>query len=366
MEGYSSKEPRITFGIIVLNGEPFTRYNLRALYPWAHQIIVVEGACPAAAASATEDGHSLDHTLRILREFKEQEDLANKITIVTAEDEGYPSGFWPEKDEMSQAYAKRATGNFLWQVDVDEFYLETDMPRIIDILKKGADALTFRQLGFWGRPDICSDGVFLRSYGGGDFHRLFSWGPNHRYATHRPPTVIDGHNRDKRSLRWFKSTYLRRKGIYLYHYSVLFQHQVLAKSAYYARVEWADYSESEKWAQDCWVKLGNPYRVQNMYNYPSWLYKFNGSTPEQVSRMWDDVIGGLHAPIAPRDCSDVDELLSSKKYAVSIWALKLYASFVAVRKSAFRTLKIVLTRLRLLPLAGKLLGRSASNQSGLK
>lgn len=39
-----SHQPRITFGMIVLNGEPFTRYNLRALYPFAHEIIVVEGA----------------------------------------------------------------------------------------------------------------------------------------------------------------------------------------------------------------------------------------------------------------------------------------------------------------------------------
>ena len=34
--------PRVTFGIIVLNGEPFTRYCLRALYPFAYEIIVVD------------------------------------------------------------------------------------------------------------------------------------------------------------------------------------------------------------------------------------------------------------------------------------------------------------------------------------
>ena len=43
-----SKCPRITFGIIVLNGEPFVRYNLRSLYHFAHEIIVVEGAVQAA------------------------------------------------------------------------------------------------------------------------------------------------------------------------------------------------------------------------------------------------------------------------------------------------------------------------------
>ena len=119
--------PKITFGIIVLNGEPFVRYNLRALYPFAHQIIVVEGAVPAAARIATPDGHSTDSTLKTLWEFKLQEDPLDKLTIITAEDEDYPDGFWPgEKHEQSQAYASRATGDYLWQVDIDEFYKPED------------------------------------------------------------------------------------------------------------------------------------------------------------------------------------------------------------------------------------------------
>ena len=126
---------RITFGIIVLNGEPFIKYNLRALYPFAHQIIVVEGASPHAHSIATQDGHSTDDTLDVLRNFKRDEDPDNKIQIVTAEDEGHPNGFWPgEKHEQSQAYAKRATGNWLWQVDVDEFYMPQDMTWIIETL----------------------------------------------------------------------------------------------------------------------------------------------------------------------------------------------------------------------------------------
>ena len=55
--------------------------------------------------------------------------------IVCAEDEGHPDGFWPgEKDEMSQAYAKRASGYWLWQVDVDEFYLPDDTERVVSML----------------------------------------------------------------------------------------------------------------------------------------------------------------------------------------------------------------------------------------
>jgi len=88
-------EIKITFGMIVLNGEPFVRYNLRALYPFAHQIIVVEGSCPAARGVAGPDGHSKDGTLETLARFSREEDPENKILILRAEDDGHPDGFWP-------------------------------------------------------------------------------------------------------------------------------------------------------------------------------------------------------------------------------------------------------------------------------
>lgn len=86
--------PKITFGIIVLNGEPFTRYCLRALYPFAHEIIVVEGACKAAAGVATAEGHSSDGTLETLHQFQAEEDSEGKIQIISRD------GFWSEKDEI--------------------------------------------------------------------------------------------------------------------------------------------------------------------------------------------------------------------------------------------------------------------------
>jgi hypothetical protein len=126
--------PKVTFGMIVLNGEPFTRYNLRAIYPYAPQIIVVEGASHLASHAANAKGHSLDGTLDILRDFKDREDPESKITLVTAEDEGHSNGFWPgEKDEQSRAYTKHATGDWLWQVDVDEFYTSRDIETVLAI-----------------------------------------------------------------------------------------------------------------------------------------------------------------------------------------------------------------------------------------
>ena len=153
MKGDVGQPPRVTFGLIVLNGEPFTRYNLRALYPHAHQIIVVEGAARAARAVATPDGHSRDGTLGILRRFQEEEDPQSKVTVVTAEDEGHGDGFWPgEKDEQSQAYARRATGDYLWQVDIDEFYRAEGIDVVLAMLRAdpSISAVSVRQMTFWG------------------------------------------------------------------------------------------------------------------------------------------------------------------------------------------------------------------------
>ena len=210
----NSIDIRFTFGMIVLNGEPFIKYNLRSLYPFAHQIIVVEGANRNSTHCATADGHSIDDSIKILREFKELEDPEDKVVIVTAEDEGYPNGFWPgEKDEQSEAYCKRATGNWLWQIDVDEFYLESDMRRISKMLEEDSSisTISFPEMPFWGSFDYRVDGVFLR-YRYSEVHRLFKWLPGYRYITHRPVTVVNDKGVDLRQTHWVRAGDLRKRG----------------------------------------------------------------------------------------------------------------------------------------------------------
>ena len=124
-----SINPKISFGIIVLNGEPFTKYCLRQIYPYAYEIFIIEGGSKKAMNTAV-DGRSSDGTLDSIYEFKNLEDTENKITIITKE------GFWDSKDEQSNAYFERATGDYIWQIDIDEFYKSDDMETIINILKK--------------------------------------------------------------------------------------------------------------------------------------------------------------------------------------------------------------------------------------
>ena len=313
--------------MIVLDGMPFLPYNLRALYPFAHQIVVVEGAAPGAAGIAAPGGHSSDGTLEELRRFAREEDPEGKLLVVTAEDEGHPDGFWPgEKDQQSRAYASRATGDYLWQVDVDEFYLPWDMELVLGGLagEPSVTAVTFPTYTFWGSPDCVVDGWFLRR-GASAYHRLFKWGPGFRYAAHRPPTVCDDGGRDMRAGHWLDAAEMARRGVAMRHYSLLFPRQAREKVEYYSN--WGMYCDfvaeerARRWLADSYLCLRRPYHVHNVYQYPSWLERYAGPHPPQVLRMMADIaVGTVREELRPMD--DAERLLRSRAYAAGREALK--------------------------------------------
>ena len=308
----------ISFGIIVLNGEPFTKYCLRALYPFAYEIIIAEGACKAAKGIATPDGHSIDGTLESLYEFKEKEDPENKLTIIQK------SGFWEEKDEQSKAYAEKAKGNYLWQVDIDEFYRDEDILKIINILKNNKDitAVSFKERTFWG--DLCYECNSVKhKVGGNIFHRLFKFKDGYIYKTHRPPTVVDENGQDLRKKKHLIAEETEKEGIYLYHYSLLLPKQVKEKVYYYQQRGF--YSEGEmsisQWAESCYFRLSNPYQVFREHEYPSWLERFDGSHPEQIQKLMED-IKTKKINYELRNNNDVEELLQNNTYNNGVEAIK--------------------------------------------
>jgi len=65
-------------------------------------------------------------------------------------------------------------------------------------------------------------------------------------------------------------------------------------------------------------KLQNPYRVHNIYQYPSWLDRFRDEHPPQIKTLCMDLADGkLHITKRPTD--DIERLLNSKSYAVIRW-----------------------------------------------
>lgn len=316
--------PKITFGIIVLNGEPFVRYCLRSIYPFAHEIIVVEGGHEDAKSVCTSDGHSIDGTLETLRKFKQDEDSENKLAIITKD------GFWQKKDELgncrtpqSRAYAEKATGDYLWQIDIDEFYKESDMMKIIRMLQEdpSLSSISFKQKSFWGGIKYTSDAWLLRRNRGG-WHRIFKWDPNYRYVTHEPPTVVDENGVDLRKKKWLSGEKLAKRGIYMYHYSLLFPWQVEQKVKVYQDEKPETYSDLMEWSKKNYFNLENPFRVHNVYWLPSWLERFKGIHPKQVLCMMEDIRDGKIEAILRRT-DDIESLLNSRKYKLKVFVLKI-------------------------------------------
>ena len=320
-------KPRISFGIIVLNGEPFTRYCIEQLYPFAHQIIVAEGACPAAASIAMPDGHSSDGTLDILRDLQANHDPENKITIVTAEDEGHPNGFWPgEKAEQSAAWAQRATGDYLWIVDIDEFYRAEDITALIDMLAidSDIDCVMVKQIAFWGGFDYRMDGWYFRlgtrtmCHPQDQVYRIFRWGEGYQYTDHRPPTVTSPAGKITRSGKLVTSQDLAARGIFMYHYMSVFRHQIMDKLDYYHNASWkkSRVPSAEVYIEQVYSHIRkNPFKVHFIQEYPSWLTHFRQPHPEQIQALRRDIESGkIQMEMLPPE--EVDDILSSPLYSL--------------------------------------------------
>jgi hypothetical protein len=339
---------KITFGIIVLNGEPLIEYQLKALYPYAHQIIVVEGASFQARDSAATDGHSIDSTLKIVRRFQGEGDPENKVTLVTAEDDGHAQGFWPgEKDEQSRAYARRATGNILWQVDVDEFYRSEDIEKIIHLLATRPEVrqINLRWKNFWGSVHYTVESFAVeRHYHelGGGVPRIFRWGRDYFYKTHRPPTVIDAGGDDLKE-EMLPAGELEKLGICIYHYSTIFPGLVQAKTHYHERKRWTDAKEKD-WYASNFLRIRRPFRVHHLMRDISWLERFEGEHPPEILRMISDLKAQNRTEgVERRD--DVEALLDSKRYQAGCKRFKSWAGLWIVPRKNMKRPRRILARL---------------------
>lgn len=307
--------PKITFGIIVLNGEPYTKYCLRSIYQFAHEIIVVEGGSKKAIDQAPE-GHSVDGTLKALQKFKEQEDTENKVQIVTRD------GFWEEKTEQSQAFAERATGDYIWQVDIDEFYKPDDIETIIEMLKSDSSitAVSFKTINFWGGFHSVLDGWDYCINNSDEFHRLFKFGEGYTYREHRPPTVYDPTGCCTRSIHWIRGNELAKKGIFLYHYSFVFPHQVSNKTRYYDRHDYS--TKRSTWYKNNYLKITRPFHIYHDQTMPSWLYKFKGTHPPEINNLIYSMNKNNHL-IECRSNNDIEKLVNSFWYQLAILILRM-------------------------------------------
>ncbi len=316
----TSSRPRITFGIIVLNGEPFIRYNLRSFYPFAHEIIVVEGAYWASKNMATSEGHSTDNTLKELYQFKREEDPRGIVKIITK------NGLWGGLTEQCQAWTEKATGDYIWAIDIDEFYKPEDIKRIIDLLI--ADPLitmmSFKLIQFcFGFAYVLHSGRDFIPHGIMECRRIFKFGKGYKYTEHEPPTVINANGVDIKTIKYLNNEKTSQMGIYIYHYTAIFRRQVENKARAYALRGWKDKSKFALQFLKNWLTLENPFHIGWQYKYHTWIEKFEDTHPPEIIRLMGELKTNK-IRIEMRDNSDIEKLLSSWRYVFKSILFRCY------------------------------------------
>lgn len=212
---------KITFGMIVLNGDFFLRQVLESIYPFAYKICIAEG--PVKYWRDQGVMYSTDDTLHILRSFPDPE---NKIVI---ESRGYL-----EKDDQCRAWFDHVPQDtdYVFCVDSDEVHRRGDIEKLITYLEKERPATVgFKSDTFYGGFDRVIGG-FERDH---SFKRVLKFEPGCYYLTHRQPTLANkkGIPIDQSGPNITGNQLYQITGITMPHYSYVSPKGVYEKLKYY-------------------------------------------------------------------------------------------------------------------------------------
>jgi hypothetical protein len=216
-------------------------YCVRHIYNYAHEIIIVEGATKALThrwdgdtTSFTNTGRSTDGTIEYLYELQKK---YPKIKIIIGD------GFWNGKTEMCNAYASIATGDYIWQLDSDEFYKDEDINKILDILDSEEPyGVHFYANHFCGGWDYCIDEK-QKTWGNDiPWKRIFKNVPkNSFFVSHEPPKYICNGKLCDNEKTLDRDYMLNNYNIKMYHYSYVHYPQINFKSKFFRNNKYVEF-----------------------------------------------------------------------------------------------------------------------------
>lgn len=265
-----NKPVRLVQCIQMHNEEEFAFAVLSSIYNEVDRILVIEGAVQNRP-NATEDGHSTDRTVEILRDFKANHDPDNKLVIISIKKP------WKNLEEMKQTFLDMSVpGDWILINDADEFYRPEDIRR----LRKAIDL----------NPHACEFVPnFLHFYG--DFKHIAvpgpEWQPQHqrifkyvrgmKYNSH--PVVTDpvGH------CTYFSPHYQPRRvmlsDFFIWHYGYARKNMteiMKQKQAYYEKELVAHGEANKKFDQ----------KVADWFDDSEFVLSFDGAHPDAIKHMY--------------------------------------------------------------------------------
>lgn len=308
---------RFSAVMIVLNGMPWLPYLMKNIYPHVDEFVIVEGAQAHIRSISDAEGHSIDETVQVIKNFPDPD---KKIRLIQN------NRHWVDRDEMFEVGTANLTGDYLWQIDVDEFYLSEDIAKFKNFIAHhpNIEAYSFISRDFFGG---------IRGYVmGGEYYRLdyqrwrvWRWKQGYKYIKHEPPTVLTEDGIDTRAKGFVTGNELYRElGILCYHYSFVLPEQVRLKSisesersVYHKNAFFMGRSQEtlRNWYQNHYVRF-TPWEV-GMKPLPSWLEPYNGPHPAEIEAMMTDIANGV-IPVKLREGDEIDRFLES------VWQWRLW------------------------------------------
>ena len=273
---------KITFGMIVLNGDQVLEETLASVYPYAHQILIAEG--PVGYWQSQGYVTSMDGTNDILDNFPDPD---KKIKIVHSQ--------YLEKDDQCNAYMEFLDDetDYVWNLDCDEIFKPEDIETVINLLEtEKYTSVGFKSLTFYGGFDRCLSGFEE----GAEFMRVRKVYPGSYWQTHRPPTMAHKIDNPWPEKHLNFNELAEKHGVRMYHYSYVFPNQVFSKIKYYK-----EYLSKDNCIDDYFNKVylpwvtGGPdtkieiekqylgvHEFQPFYRGACYTRKFNGEHPEII------------------------------------------------------------------------------------
>ena len=116
---------KLVKAVAAFNEEEFITSNLRNCYEIFDRILVIEGGIQSQPSELmTLEGHSQDHTLDLIQEFKDKEDVDNKVLLISIKRP------WRSLEEQKNTFVDLCMpGDILVIQDVDEYYRPSDLLR---------------------------------------------------------------------------------------------------------------------------------------------------------------------------------------------------------------------------------------------
>lgn len=257
----------ISANIMLINEEFWIQKQLEYIYDFFDEIVICEGCelknYPSDIGfnkGITDHGFSTDRTREIIENFPDPE---NKIKFIT-------QGFCNDKVQLSQQMYEISTGDYVWQIDCDEFYTHNCRNEIKDFLTSNKDVnqINFRMYHFIDFNN-CIHGENGKSWGDNiPIRRVFRKETDNNFISHRPPTInyrTPGRVVDRdQSLNY---------GWVMHHYGYVFDWQVNKKANYYPDGKMMKRLK-EAWKKDHTLPL----------LYGSKTEPFKGKHPEIIER----------------------------------------------------------------------------------